>query len=351
MNKILIELIADPRDGLQGLNYPLDNQKYVEHLIHIANAGFKHIMIGSMINPHLVPAMADSEARALLFLEQNPDPELKRQILVFRPYGKYMDKAVNLIEKKAANSIAYTHSLCGEFLYNNNGIGRKEFPTYSEEYCQKIIEQSREIVKQFSEKSKGLGASLDIHISKVTHLLSDLEKQPKLLADIKTEFIILAEITKDIDGRIVFSDTSGEATPENIKPLMQIAVDAIIENNIRKPIGLHLHTTPKDNNVLSDLLLSCLEPLKQIDNNISFDIGFGGIGGCPFDSKNPKANLQVKNILELKQELEEFGVDVSPHLDMKNLDMLDEEILAFVNKQTDSKQKTIFERFKSIFVS
>ncbi|MEX2666400.1 hypothetical protein [Candidatus Uabimicrobium amorphum] len=347
MNKI--ELVADPRDGLQGLNYPLDNQKYVEHLIHIAESGFKHIMIGSMINPHLVPAMAGSEARAILFFEKYPAPELKRQILVFRPYGKYMDKAEALIEKKAANSIAYTHSLSGEFLYNNNGIGRKEFPTYSDESRQKIIEESREIVKQFTQKSQKFGTSLDVHMSKVTHQLSDVEIRPKLLAEIKEEFIILAEITKDVEGRIVFSDTSGEATPENIKPLMQTAVDAILENNIQKPIGLHLHTNPKNNDVLSDLLLSCLEPLKQIENTVSFDIGFGGIGGCPFDSKNPKANLQVKNILQTQSVLNEFGVEVLPSLDMKNIEMLDEEILAFVNEKTDSKQKTIFERFKSLF--
>lgn len=353
VNKILVELIADPRDVLQGLNYSLDNQKYVDHLINVAKSGFQHIMVGSLVNPDLVPAMANSEARACEFLEQYKDENITRQILVFRPHGRYMNKAIELIEKKAVNSIAYTHSLSGAFLYNNNGIGRRQYPNYSDEHRQEIIEISREMVRKFVARGKELGISLDIHISKVTEDLSNMERQPELLQEIKEEYLILAEITKDIKGRILLSDTSGEATPQNINALMHTIVDARIEHNISKSLGLHLHTNPEETQLLTELIFASLEPLNKLEKErcVSFDIGFGGIGGCPFDSANPKANLQVNNILQIAKTLHYAGIEIQPKLKKSDIEMLDSEVKTFVNQSTDSKQKTIFEKFKELFVS
>lgn len=235
------------RDGLQGYA-PISLEQKLKLLKEIKKCGYERIEVGSLTNPKLVPAMADSFA-----LIEAMDTFHGGILLVLDPTLFYQE--VQFI----AGKVGWISFVVGATEKFNHDNLRSD--------SAKINKKNHEIILNCLD----YGLSTRVYISVAFENIDETLRLIELYQKLKVTEIVLGE-------------TTGRASVEKVRTaLRQIKV-----TYPNLSCTLHFHNT------YGQGLLSIKEALDL--GYDSFDASIGGLGGCPF-VKNSAGNVSAEEVI------------------------------------------------------
>ncbi len=261
------------RDGLQIERTFVSAQRKIELINDMIAAGVRSIEVTSFVSPKAVPQMADAED-VLAGISRGPDTRLSALI----PNLRAAERAVR-------TPVDAGVLLCSA----SNAHNRKNLNRSVDETLARLPE----VAGYLRDASSG--------------------RKPKMLIGaVATAFgcpfegnIAVADVLKIVRAyanagatEITLSDTTGMATPVNIRTLVR-AVRAEVPN---VDLALHLHNTRG---------IGLANVLVGLDEGITrYDSAMGGLGGCPF-APGATGNICTEDLLYLLAECGyETGVDL-----------------------------------------
>lgn len=268
------------RDGLQIESTYIPAARKIELIDDMIAAGIRNIEVTSFVSPKAVPQLADAE-EVLEGIARRPDTRLSALV----PNLRAAQRAVR-------TSVDAAVLLCSASNTHN----------------------SKNLNRDVDESLAGL--------PDIAACLIDTRdgRQPKILIGaVATAFgcpfegdIAIADVLKItrayVDagvGEITLSDTTGMATPQNIRELVR-AVRA--ETPAHVELALHLHNTRGIG--LANVLVGLAEGIYRYDSSV------GGLGGCPF-APGATGNICTEDLLYLLAESGyETGVDLVLAIDV-----------------------------------
>jgi len=108
----MIRLIESPREGLQGLPGVVSTEMKIGFINTVLRAGFDMVEIGSMVNPKVIPQMADT--LAVIRGIDYTGPVSERMVLVMSRRGAEM-----VAPLEEVNALSYPFSFSPTFLMRN----------------------------------------------------------------------------------------------------------------------------------------------------------------------------------------------------------------------------------------
>ncbi len=241
-----------PRDGLQNLKQFIPTKIKKDLIDELYKAGLTHIEETSFAHPKYVPQMADAES---VFD--------KGSVLVMNQRG--LDRALSV----GAEKINIVFSPCEKFNMKNFGKTRSELITM---YYTMLNGIPKENIRVYISMAFGSPYSGVV----TPNMMKICIKDAKILGN-----------------TVVFSDTIGVATKEEVSLWADIAK----ENNIKSAI--HIHHNGDEQKALRTVRDALFEGITEIDSSI------GGLGGCPF-VKESGANLSTETLV---RHLNAWGFD------------------------------------------
>lgn len=233
-----------PRDGLQNLRYLPKTEEKITLIDLLIEAGLKSIEIGSFVNPHWVPNMADSgEVFSVVNTSKPADVELS----VLTPNKRGVDRA----KEVGATNFGVFFSPNDDF---NQANYNSDLDTILERYRTALEDIDRGQVRVYI--SMAFGGCVE-----------DLQNAIKA--------------GLDFGDKIVLCDTTGEATPFDVALALDYAMD------LTKDIALHLH---HGKHLFDNIETAFLHGVRE------FDASIGGLGGCPFIPRSG-ANLATEDLV------------------------------------------------------
>lgn len=241
-----------PRDGLQNLKQFIPTKIKKDLIDELYKAGLTHIEETSFAHPKYVPQMADAEK---VFT--------KGSVLVMNQRG--LERALSV----GAEKINIVFSPCEKFNMKNFGKTRSELITM---YYTMLNGIPKENIRVYISMAFGSPYSGVV----TPNMMKICIKDAKILGN-----------------TVVFSDTIGVATKEEVSLWADIAK----ENNIKSAI--HIHHNGDEQKALRTVRDALFEGITEIDSSI------GGLGGCPF-VKESGANLSTETLV---RHLNAWGFD------------------------------------------
>ena len=241
-----------PRDGLQNLKQFIPTKIKIGLIEELYKAGITNIEETSFAHPKYVPQMADAEK---VFT--------KGSVLVMNQRG--LERALSV----GAEKINIVFSPCEEFNMKNLGKTRSELITM---YYTMLNGIPKENIRVYISMAFGSPYSGVV----TPNMMEICIKDAKILGN-----------------TVVFSDTIGVATKEEVSLWADIAK----ENNIKSAI--HIHHNGDEQKALRTVRDALFEGITEIDSSI------GGLGGCPF-VKESGANLSTETLV---RHLNAWGFD------------------------------------------
>ena len=241
-----------PRDGLQNLKQFIPTKIKKDLIDELYKAGLTHIEETSFAHPKYVPQMADAE-----------NVFSKGSVLVMNQRG--LDRALSV----GAEKINIVFSPCEKFNMKNFGKTRSELITM---YYTMLNGIPKENIRVYISMAFGSPYSGVV----TPNMMKICIKDAKILGN-----------------TVVFSDTIGVATKEEVSLWADIAK----ENNIKSAI--HIHHNGDEQKALRTVRDALFEGITEIDSSI------GGLGGCPF-VKESGANLSTETLV---RHLNAWGFD------------------------------------------
>tara|TARA_R100001509_G_scaffold152667_1_gene113084 strand:- start:617 stop:1492 length:876 start_codon:yes stop_codon:yes gene_type:complete len=229
-----------PRDGLQGLDTIVPTSDKIILIDLLVQAGFKKIEVGSFVHPLFVPNMADSD----IVLEKASEKHTKCDLSVLIPNKRGMERARERGVKKYNIFMSPSR---GFTMNNHNDTKSNVYHTYAEI----MAGVPRKDIRVYL--SCVFGCPVDGEISD-SNLIKSM-KQAETLGD-----------------TIVLSDTTGQATSEDIASVMDLAK----RHQITSDFALHLHHGMNNNSMSDKLDMAYDLGIREFDSCIQ------GLGGCPF---------------------------------------------------------------------
>ena len=255
-DKILIT--ETPRDAMQGWPMHIPAEKKASYINALLKVGFETVDCGSFVSAKAVPQMADtSEVLQLLDSDKTVS---KLMVIAGNTRG-----GLSAASERKVSTIAFPYSVSGTFLKRNlNTSPEKALKTMAElkEICQKSGRQLRVYVAMAFGNPYGDAYSEELLIAGVEKLYHS-----------------------GIDD-LVFSDITGEGTPESIGRLCA----QLIKTFPGLHPGIHLHTKPGD--WLPKVEAAWSAGIRR------FESALGGYGGCPMTGYELLANLDTINLVE-----------------------------------------------------
>lgn len=251
-----------PRDGLQSAAQILTVEQRVAFVAGLVACGLDKIEVGALVNPKLVPAMADSDAVYLRLAELLPDKCANFSLLV--PNAKGLERALDVGCRYVAFFTATSET------FNKKNINRS--------VADSITEITPLIVR-----AKRAGMRVRLYISTVFDCAYEGTKTPE------EDLLPFLPLWDGVD-EISLGDTTGKATEEQITRLI---AHGILES-WRAKIWWHFHDT--FNRAEANALCAMRHHFTR------FDSSAGGIGGCPF-SPGAKGNIATEKLLHLAERL------------------------------------------------
>lgn len=247
-----------PRDGLQSASRTLSVAERVSFIQGLYVCGLKKIEVGSLVNPKLVPSMADSDQVFNAVCEATPTNRDNFSLLI--PNEKGFNRALEI----GCASVAFFTATSETF--NKKNINRS---------VGESLEDLRHLIQHAKEKK----LRIRLYISTVFDCAYEGTKQPE------KDLIAFLPLFDKVD-EISLGDTTGKAT--------MLQVKALIESELlepwRKKLWWHFHDT---------------YALAEDNVSLTMDLGFtrfdssaGGIGGCPF-SPGAKGNVATEKVLAI----------------------------------------------------
>jgi len=271
IRKPIIEVTeVGTRDGLQIEHTFIPTEKKIELINDMLDAGLRNIEVTSFVSPKAVPQLADAEA-VLAGIERRPDTRLSALVPNLRAAQRAiqtdLDAAVLLC------SASNTH--------NRKNLNRS-----------------------VQETLDGL--------SEVANCLRSRPESMKFIGAVATAFgcpfegNVAVESVQEIARRyvragvteITLSDTTGMATPQNIRILVRAVREAVPGVDL----ALHLHNTRGIG--LANVLVGLDEGITRFDSSVA------GLGGCPF-AAGATGNICTEDLVYLLQEAGyDTGIDL-----------------------------------------
>jgi hydroxymethylglutaryl-CoA lyase len=263
------------RDGLQIEQTFVPTERKVELINDMIAAGIRNIEVTSFVSPKAVPQLADAEA-VLAGIARRPETRLSALV----PNRRAAQRAIRTPLDAAV-------LLCSASeIHNSKNLNR------------------------------GVDDTLE-HLPQLVDCLRGATGRPRpmmLIGAIATAFgcpfegdIAVDQVLKIVRAyesvgvtEITLSDTTGMATPANIRTLVR----AVRREVPQLDLALHLHNTRGVG--LANVLVGLEEGIARFDSSV------GGLGGCPF-AAGATGNICTEDLLYL---LEESGYSTGVDLEL-----------------------------------
>ncbi|MFK7697991.1 hydroxymethylglutaryl-CoA lyase [Pseudomonas caspiana] len=270
-SKPIIEVTeVGTRDGLQIEHTFIPTQRKIELINDMLDAGLKNIEVTSFVSPKAVPQLADAEV-VLAGINRRSDTRLSALVPNLRAAQRAiqtdLDAAVLLCSASNTHNRKNLNRSLQETL---DGLSEVAFSLRSRPRPMKIIGA---VATAFGCPFEG-----DIPVEKVQEIARRYVR------------VGVTEIT--------LSDTTGMATPQNIRALVR-AVRAAVPG---VDLALHLHNTRGIG--LANVLVGLEEGITRFDSSVA------GLGGCPF-AAGATGNICTEDLIYLLHEAGyETGIDL-----------------------------------------
>jgi len=256
------------RDGLQIEKRIVPAAQKIALVNRMIEAGIRTIEVTSFVSPKAVPQMADAEA-VLAGIARRPDTTLTALV----PNLRGAERACN-------TSLDAAVLLCSASnTHNQKNLNRT---------IQESIAGFAAVADKLREKDMGLIGAI------ATTFGCPFEGDVSL-----SDVLRIAEGYVKVGVQCVtLSDTTGMATPRNIRSVVR-AARAEFPHMV---FGLHLHNTRGIG--LANVVVGLQEGIRRFDSSV------GGLGGCPF-AAGATGNICTEDLLFLLDESGyETGVDL-----------------------------------------
>ncbi|MFZ5627656.1 MAG: hydroxymethylglutaryl-CoA lyase [Spirochaetota bacterium] len=262
MNRELTICEVGPRDGLQSAAQVLTAEQRVNFVAGLVTCGLTKVEVGSLVNPKLVPTMADSDQVYLQLAQKLPQHCADFSLLV--PNEKGLNRALEI----GCQSVAFFTATSETF--NRKNINRG-------------VAESIADLNPLIARAKAGGMLVRLYLSTVFDCAYEGTKTPE------KDLVPFLPFFDQVD-EISLGDTTGRATQQQVADL--------IGHDLLKPwhhkIWWHFHDTYQ-------LAEANTRYCMQQGFNL-FDSSAGGIGGCPF-SPGAKGNIATEKVLRIADEI------------------------------------------------
>jgi hydroxymethylglutaryl-CoA lyase len=260
----MIKLIECPRDAMQGFPQFIDTAIKAAYINQLLQVGFDTIDFGSFVSPKAIPQMRDTaEVLDLLDLFES-----KSKLLAIVANTRGAEDALHFQE---IDYLGFPLSVSETFQQRNTNKSIKEALKTVEE-IQNLAEVKGKILVTYL--SMGFGNPYGDPFS------------PDLIAG-------FVKLLDELGVKVIsFSDTVGTASPELIKELFKVNIQAYPKIEF----GAHLHTR-SDN--LEPKIKAALHAGCQ-----RFDGALKGYGGCPMAKDDLVGNVATESLIKV---LEKYG--------------------------------------------
>ena len=249
-----IQLVECPRDAMQGWKKQIPTEQKIEYINALLKVGFDTIDFGSFVSAKAIPQMADTK-QVITELDLSGS-QSKLLAIIANVRG-----AKESLEYDKISLLGYPFSVSPTFqLRNTNSTIESSFESVQEiqDLC---VKNNKQLVIYISMGfGNPYGDSYDEEI---------VMKWVKKIAALGITIISIA-------------DTVGLASPPQVAKL----VKAVINDNSKLSIGVHLHSTRLNwkEKIDAALLSGCRR----------FDGALKGIGGCPMANDELVGNMDTE---------------------------------------------------------
>lgn len=266
MSKDSLEICeVGPRDGLQSASQILSVEARVEFVQQLVAAGLKKIEVGSLVNPRLVPTMADSDRVYAALQPTVATTGALYSLLV--PNTRGLEQAIAIGCKSIALFTATSET------FNLKNINRS-------------VAESLAELNPMIDRARKAGMVIRLYVSTVFDCA--YEGTMDATNDLKRFVPLFNEVDE-----ISLGDTTGRATKKQVSDL----VDSGLLANYHVKLWWHFHDTFQ---LAGENAAWCMQ-----NGFRKFDSSAGGIGGCPF-SPGAKGNIATEKVIALA---EAHGID------------------------------------------
>ena len=257
------------RDGLQIESKLIPAAQKIELINRVIDAGIRSIEVTSFVSPKAVPQLADAE-QVIDGIARRSDTFLSALVPNLRAAERACDTSLDagVLLCSASNT------------HNRKNLNRSidesiaGFPAVAEKLRSKGIQLIGAIATTFGCPFEGEVA------------FADVLRIGRAYADLGVRYITL-------------SDTTGMATPRNIRGVVQ-AMRIELPN---AEFALHLHNTRGAG--LANVMVGLDEGIRRFDSSV------GGLGGCPF-AAGATGNICTEDLVYLLEESGyRTGIDLS----------------------------------------
>ena len=270
--KSSIKLIECPRDAMQGLHDFVPTALKAAYINLLLQVGFETVDFGSFVSPKAIPQMRDTE-EVLGNLDLSAT-KTKLLAIVANLRG-----VTDAVQHQPIDYLGFPFSISETFQQRNTNTSIAQSLHTVEEMLTLCGKHQKTAVVYLSMGfGNPYGDEWNIEI---------LEKWADELVSRGVKILSL-------------SDTTGIATPEQIKSILPVLVNKYPQAEI----GLHLHSTPADR-------LAKIEAAYAA-GCIRFDSALKGYGGCPMATDDLTGNMATEEVISfLENKGENLGLDLA----------------------------------------
>lgn len=243
-----------PRDGLQNESKIVATDIKIDLINRLSMTGLKKIETTSFVSPKWVPQMADNKE---ILKNINRADDVTYSALT--PNLKGMEAAVAAGVKEVAIFAAASE-------------------TFSQKNINCSITQSLDRFKDVMDLARSENIAVRGYVSCVTHCPYDGVTKADFVAAIVEKLLLMGCY------EISLGDTTGEATPKDIKHMLE-AVKSVVPI---ERLALHCHDTYGQG--LANILTGLDMGIATIDSSVS------GLGGCPY-AFGASGNVATEDVL------------------------------------------------------
>jgi hydroxymethylglutaryl-CoA lyase len=258
------------RDGLQNETVIVPTQAKLEHLHRLIAAGVRDIEVTSFVRPSRIPPLADA---ADLAAALPADSTTRFWALVPNQIG--MDRALMAGMKNVCTFMSSSET------HNRKNVNR-------------TLKESLAALRRVISTSVDEGISVRAYISTVFGCPYEGDVPVSKTIHIAQEMLAAGA------GTIVLGDTTGVATPEQVRHVVRELLNAGVEVD---QLALHAHDTR--GTALVNVYAAWLEGIRKFDGSVA------GIGGCPY-APGAAGNAATEDLVHM---FEEMGCDTGIALD------------------------------------
>lgn len=258
-----------PRDGLQSQSRHLDLPQRKQLVEALADAGLRHIEIGSFVSPKAVPQMAGTDA-LFAALDVPAGTALSALVPNLRGYENALAAGV----KTVAVVVSATETM------NRKNINMG-------------LEQTLDVARQVIDRGRGDGVAVQAYLAVAFECPFEGAVDP---AQVRAQ---AAQLAAWGAREVVIADTIGGADPAQVRRLTQ----QLVEEHGSARLACHFHDTRA---------MGLANVYAAIESGVRrFDSAVGGLGGCPF-APGARGNVATEDVVMMCEQMGfATGVDMA----------------------------------------